>query len=189
MVKIALIGKAGSGKSTILKYLEKEYNFVGLKIAEPIYDIATEYFDMKGKDRGLLQFIGNGFREYGDGKYKNIWIDYLMKAIKWSECDAWGVQFVIDDCRFKNEFNTFKEAGWVSIGLNCPVDVRRSRMIDRDGSAQLETLNDVSETEMDSFLDQCNHFINTNGSYEENYEEIDQLMNQLGIKRVPKKSI
>ena len=154
-MRICLIGKAGSGKTTILNYLKDKYGFTGVKIAQPIYDIAHKYFKMQGKDRELLQFIGNGFREFRNGEYRDIWINYLFDSLP----DE--VNVVVDDCRFSNEFDRFKKLGWVTVALRCPFNIRIERMSKRDGSVNIETLKDVSETEMDDFIDNCDYSINS----------------------------
>lgn len=175
-LNIALVGKAGSGKSTISNYLVKKYNFEQEKLANPIYKIAQEYFNMTKKDRKLLQFIGNGFRALN----KDIWINHLIKRINEKKeifrSVMFDLRFVIDDCRFENEFNILKENGFIIIGLKCPDEIRMKRLEKRDGTTQCETLNDISETEMNLFIDKCDYYINTSGSYDDNYIQLEETM-------------
>ena len=59
MVKIAITGKMYGGKTTIAKYImEKNNNFIKLSFADKVKEIASDLFDMKEKDRYLLQSIG-----------------------------------------------------------------------------------------------------------------------------------
>jgi len=176
MVKICLIGKAGAGKTTVLNYLVKTFGFTPLKIAAPIYEIATKYFGMVGKDRALLQKIGNSMRELVN---QDIWINGLLDKSVDLVLNQKLRNLVVDDCRFKNEFNKFKQDGWISIALECPEEVRLSRMTERDGDTQKETLNDVSELEVDEILGLADYKIDTSGNYEDNYIKLNVIIGQI----------
>lgn len=52
----------GCGKDTVADYLVDKYNYTKVSFAGPIYLIAKKYFNMKSKDRVLLQSIGQSFR-------------------------------------------------------------------------------------------------------------------------------
>ena len=64
MTKIAITGKMCSGKTTIANYLiEKNNQFVKISFADKVKEIATDLFNMKEKNRYLLQSIGTKMRE------------------------------------------------------------------------------------------------------------------------------
>ena len=62
-MKIALIGKSGSGKDTVSNILVSNYGFKKINFSDDIYKIAREIFQMKDKDRNYciikLVFLGD----------------------------------------------------------------------------------------------------------------------------------
>ena len=70
MYNIGFVGKGGSGKSYLCRYLIQKYNYVPAKMATSLYGIAKQYFGMdeKNKDRRLLQYMGTdiGRKEIAD---------------------------------------------------------------------------------------------------------------------------
>jgi len=61
------------------------------------------------------------------------------------------------------------------IYLNVPNDLRKARLISRDGDAQEGTLNHISELEMDKFKDQC-YQLDSSGSLDQTYERLEELL-------------
>jgi hypothetical protein len=123
---VAVSGHIGSGKDTLGDYLVKEFNFIKLKLAYPIYDLVAtllgiydsvnlshrdKFDDREWKEnnvfrigdisytvRQLLQKVGTEcFRM---GLQDDIWIQLLLKEIKQYPVDQ---HLVITDLRFKNE--------------------------------------------------------------------------------------
>ena len=62
-MKLAITGVMCSGKSTIANYLVQTYNFQKFSFADDIKKYAFEIFDMKYKDRKLLQDFGSKMKE------------------------------------------------------------------------------------------------------------------------------
>lgn len=169
-MKIALVGKAGSGKSTVSDYIKDKHDSKVIKFAEPMYQLAYEFFNMKGKDRALLQAIGAKFREINP----DVWLNYLLKRARESKGNL-----IVDDCRKTNEFMALRKEGFTLIGIKCPDELRISRLTRRDGTAQIGTLKDVTETEMDSFINKCDYVINNEGSLDSLYEQVDSILKKL----------
>ena len=99
--KIAITGRAGSGKSTFAKMLAEHLDsFTILPFAKPLKDIAYSMGwngEKDDKGRRLLQLLGT---ECGrECINENIWVR------KWQErAHEIGAKFTIaDDCRFDNE--------------------------------------------------------------------------------------
>lgn len=175
-MNIYICGKAGSGKDTIADYLIKKYDYTRCKFAYPVYDIAHNYFDMKGKDRKLLNFIGTkAGREIID---TNLWVERLLEDLDIVDYTAKHLynkeyKFVSSDTRFKNEHTLLSHAGWVGFYLDTSEEVRIQRLIARDGTAQEEMLNCESERSVDEFKDELIK-VDTSGSIEQsltNFEE------------------
>lgn len=138
---ILISGKMGSGKSTLSEMLgaaAKNSNMVPvhLKFAAPLYEIhddvlnKMERFTGKKrlkKDRLLLQLLGT---EWGRATFGvDIWAEILHNTIATKESQrnpfTAPFLFIVDDCRFENEFDAFPEA--LRVRLECPPEVRKTR--------------------------------------------------------------
>ena len=131
---VVISGQQGSGKTSLANALmAKAKSGEVVKFADPLYEIhdlavgivrnAGIKFDKK-KDGELLQYLGT---EWGRKIDEDIWakiakstVDYIIE--KYQPTDL----IVIDDCRFENEFNIFKDMA-LMIRLECPEEVRKAR--------------------------------------------------------------
>ncbi len=122
---IGLIGSIGSGKDTVADYLVKHHNFKKISFAKKLKDILSILFNwdrelLEGSTkesrewrekidpywnmtpRNVLQKIGTDlFRKHFDD---NIWIKSVINEINNSTDN-----YVITDCRFKNEIDAIKD--------------------------------------------------------------------------------
>lgn len=171
-------GFAGSGKSYLVEYLKNKYKAIQAKFAFPVYGIARDWFNMQGKDRALLQLIGTDVgRNLID---QNLWINRFKEDIKIVEniyIQKYNTipLFTSDDCRFKNEHLTLKELGWVGIWLDVPFEIRKQRLIGRDGSAQEETLNHISEVAMNEFKNELIQ-LDASGNLDHTYQRLEEVL-------------
>ena len=178
---IYFVGKAGAGKSYSAKFLIDKYGYKVAKFAYPVYIIAEKYFNMKEKDRKLLQVIGT---DAGRDQIDNeIWVKRFkedMTIIKLT-AEKLGLpipKFVMDDCRFPNEHAILKELGFVGIYINVSDEKRKERLIGRDGKTQEETFNHKSETLIDNFKDEL-IMLDGEGTLEESYRKLNSLLQTL----------
>jgi len=175
---VYFVGKAGAGKTYSANYLKEKYHFIQSKFAYPVYNLAYNYFDMKGKDRKLLQFIGTDIgRESIRG---SIWVDrfkedMLIVQETYRRLYNRQIHFVSDDVRFPNEHETLKQMGWVGIFLDTPDDIRIKRLTGRDGDAQVNTLTHCSETSIDLFKHELIQ-VDSSGSLAETYANIEAAL-------------
>jgi hypothetical protein len=160
MIKIAICGKAGSGKDTAGQYF-RDLTTVSTKIAfaDPIKEIARTMFpyvprkcfygDSKYRAtiipkafkngqpltvRQLLIDIGTGLgRQY----YENTWLDAFDFALNKAEKNDVNL-VIVTDVRFRNEFDHLKSKGFFMIRL------KRN---------EFTAINDISETNQDGILD------------------------------------
>jgi dephospho-CoA kinase len=153
-LNVYLVGKAGSGKTSVAQGLITTHGYTAAKFAYPIYDIARNYFGMKDKDRRLLQVIGT---DIGRATVSpDIWVRRLMEDISMVRTarEKLGLPpacFVLDDCRFLNEHRALTAFGWCGIYLDVSDEIRIKRLQGRDGDAQVATLDHESEKSVDSF--------------------------------------
>ena len=102
-MKLAIIGKICSGKTTAADILiELNNDFQKLSFAGKVKSIAIDLFDMEKKDRKLLQQIGTYMREIEP----DVWANYVVKQSKKYD------YVVIDDLRYKNEYDLLKKK-WI----------------------------------------------------------------------------
>lgn len=150
-MKIALFGKMASGKSTLSKYiqyyLDSKYDIHLEKVsfADKIYDIAYDLFDMKEKDRKLLQDIGQKMREIDE----NIFTKHTLK-----KCSNKNV--IIEDCRLLSEFNELKNHDFIKIRIYISNELQYERLkkcYPDTYEQHLKNLNHRSEVEIQSLND------------------------------------
>jgi len=142
-MKIAICGQMASGKTTLANRLCEEENYTILSLAGMVKEVAYTLFNMKpeNKDRKLLQQIGMKMREIRP----MVWIDYVIEESKEYEC------VVVDDVRFINEVQQFKENGWILVKLEITDEIQKSRLQKTydDWESHWNNRDDPSEAEVD----------------------------------------
>ena len=163
--KIIINGRACSGKDTIADYLVKKYGFEKYSFADDIYIIARQYFNMKTKDRRLLQQIGDKMREIDPDVWAKTTFDKLEDIDK----------AVIPDCRRSNEYKFAIKHAFYPIRVFANLDVRIQRAIERDGEYP-----DLSlwENESEVGADNCKYYYEIDNNYDFNYlyDQIDEML-------------
>ena len=138
-MKIAIIGKICSGKTTTADILIGLNNdFQKLSFAGKVKSIAVDLFDMEKKDRKLLQQIGTYMREIDP----DVWANYVVKQSKKYN------YVVIDDLRYKNEYDLLKKNGFKIIKLVISKELQLTRLKNTyttNYENHLENLNHESE--------------------------------------------
>lgn len=166
-MKIALIGKIRSGKSTAARYLEETHGFEVVSFGDPVKEAAAGMMNaleayIHGGDIGqfwsarqinaqkdrpeirhLLQLAGDSL---GRGRVggQNAWIDKTIPKI-----DKPG-NIVIDDCRYQNEFDMLVKRGFFMIRIERNEPQRQQELVDRYGFKHaLQIIEHPSETALD----------------------------------------
>ena len=156
-MKIAIYGPMCSGKTTVARIIQEideryEIYSFGTKIKE----LATELFDMKGKDRSLLISIADKMREIDI----DVWVKNIIRQTQ--ETDY----CLIDDLRFQNELNHLPD--WKIICLITPEEVRVQRLKELypdNYEDHLKNMNHQSETDSLTFPSNT-VYLDTNMEYE-----------------------
>ncbi len=183
---IGIAGRKYNGKDTIGDYLVKNYGYKKIAFADPIKEICKEMFGFNNEQlygslketndefwnispRKLMQFIGTElFRNHTDEIMpdvgSNIWIKVLEKKI----LDNPDSKYVITDIRFENELELVTKFH----GLKIKVVRDNMEIID----------NHISEKLIDSLNTEFT--IKNNGTKEELFEKIDDLLNHLNCKKI-----
>lgn len=174
MRKIAVLGKCGAGKDTFSDYLVNTYNFKKIYFAEPLYEICEKYFEMKSKNRGLLQNVGNAMRSVNPKVFVNI----LENKIKELEKDY---DIVVSDVRQLNEFQMLEDNGFTFVFIDTSLNNRVQRIELRDNikinEEYIERMeNNIAETGCNEVLKNNKDiiFVNNDKSKDEFYKVIDK---------------
>jgi cytidylate kinase len=166
-MRIAISGKMCSGKTFVSSYLMKTYNLRKHSFADKLKEIATDLFEMKTKNRKLLQHLGDKMKEID----KDVWITYLMRSLKNKD------NIIIDDVRFMNELEHLQKENFLLIRINVDNETQKERLKECYGlnySEHVSRLNHISEID----LDDCKKFNLTVNSDENIIEKIDKFLSK-----------
>lgn len=161
MIKIAVYGLSGAGKSSTAKLIQKYYKDKNidtkvLKLAYPLYEIQKIFYDTAGKDidfyaqdQILLESIASNLRKISESSL----VDNFMERLR--KCTAAVV--INDDIRdYKTDYPVLKKEGFRFIKIFCDETVRVNRLMNRkDLSVNIEssTTNDLDRFEPDFSID------------------------------------
>ncbi|WP_328546782.1 hypothetical protein [Streptomyces platensis] len=158
---IALIGKARSGKDTAGMRLVHNWDFTRLAFADPlkrmalqvnpyipegygatvrleslVADVGWDYAkDHYPEVRRVLQRMGQTVRELDE----DFWLRALMDKVK--VADGWNMPVVVTDCRYRNEAEALRAAGFIL------VRIKRPDLMSTDAHASENELNDFPADE------------------------------------------
>lgn len=118
------------------------------------------------KDRRRTQELGTYLRQLKD----DIWIAEALKAMKQRK------SYVVTDVRRESEFAAFTNEGFVSIWVEASDELRKQRLIDRDGRYDEQWETNVAELEIKGLKGKCQYTVLNNGSLEDLRVEVDALM-------------
>jgi dephospho-CoA kinase len=142
-MKIALVGKMCSGKTHVSNILSRRCALKKFAFADKVKEIAKDLFNMKHKNRELLQKIGQSMRVID----KYVWINYLLYKINNED------RVIIDDVRYPNELIALRDRGFIIIKLIVDKDTQRERLIQTYPNTfqeHFDRLNHESEIHIDN---------------------------------------
>jgi len=165
-MKIAFVGKAGSGKTTLARALVKNFGFARLCFAKPLKEVFQHIVFWrplnKSVDRRFLQILGDGARSL---VAKDVWIRWFEFALR--EHEEAGVEnLVVDDCRYLNEVQFLRDNGFVIV-----------RLFGRGYGFKGELGEHPSETELDDWT--ADYQVDSSGSVEQAWRQLVDLMRKM----------
>jgi hypothetical protein len=155
MFGISISGPAGAGKDYVARHLIEVEGFTKLSFAEPLKRVCAiitgvptpdvdaikdgrDGPDKAGRMRAVLQNVGVRARELWS---ESVWVDNLLGRVKALGPNA---RIVVTDCRFRNEFDALRAAGFRMVRVDAPTEFYRLH-----GEAALHP----SERDLDGYLD------------------------------------
>lgn len=165
-MKIAIVGKARSGKDTVADYLVSKYGYTEYKFSTGVRDVINLVRgEETNKNRRELQDVGQGLRR---ALGEDIWVNYTLSTI--TDTD----KVVISDCRQQNEAKRLTDEGYLLIRVESDEDIRVQRMLAAGDTFTKEDL--THETEQIDI--ECSVVIYNNNSLEDLYRQVDELILQ-----------
>lgn len=153
---IALMGKAGSGKSTVAGFLV-ELGYERMSFADPLKRIAAELWGGDAMtDREKLQGLGVFARELDPETWVRLFVRRFndrgrANAIHNCTPPRALMPVVVDDLRFPNEFTMLGGAGFVIVRVEAPRASRIDRLRGNGKFQNEEQLEHSSETALDDY--------------------------------------
>lgn len=202
---IVIVGKMQSGKTTAANYICQKYGYIRVALADPIKEIVTHIDSMSSKNiinkfirrfyylnddqeevlirildatrripiefpkpRKRLQFLGtDGIRNTIDSEF---WLKVFANKFH-NYCNV-----VIDDCRFLNEYEYFKNLKYLDLKIDVSTNIQDKRLhILHKGAYDKGILSHASELEQDViFKKYPKNIIKNNSSLKLFYSNIDK---------------
>lgn len=113
-MRVAICGAICSGKTSLADTLVEKYGFKRFSFASSVKEYAKDLFNMKGKNRQLLQDLAEKLKEID----QDVWVNRLDREINKIITTDTETNIVIDDLRFPNELEYLKRNGFFIIRIN-----------------------------------------------------------------------
>ncbi len=144
------------------------------EMVQVLLEIFHKYPVMQEKNRSLLQDIGNSFRQ----KFKeDLWVDYLLERASKYDC------VVVDDVRYKNEFEKLRASGFTTVRLELPEYIQRERVRGLYPNVTDEHFKHVSEIDLDNRIREFDYIIPTEFDFHITRLLIDEMMIRMEVDR------
>lgn len=173
-LQIALTGNMRSGKDTVAQYLIEHYGFNRFAFGDGIVDTTKNLFPNKyttgEKPRKLLQDFG----QYCVAIDKNVWVDYLFRAMFDKGIDPVVDNVVITDLRQPHEYEKLKETGFTIVRVEANPSLRKKRIIESGEVFSEETFRHSTEQFVKDF--KVDYVIDNNHTTEKLHKQIDSMI-------------
>ena len=139
MVRIALVGRSGAGKTTIASFLHDNYGFAVCSTGLRCRVLAREFFGTESKL--VLNQVTDAMRRIDPA----IWLKLALRQLSGEE-----TKIVIDSARFWDDYLHAKSRGFVVWRIECPTEIRLARLASRGQQYSLADEGHRAEWELDS---------------------------------------
>jgi dephospho-CoA kinase len=186
MISIGLIGRNGSGKSSVCAFLYKR-GFLMLSLSDRVRDEAKR----RGLplDRDTLMKVGSQLKEvHGQA---------VLAERSFLEAQQHGSDKVVfDSIRNKEEALFLKKNGVVLWGIDAPLAVRYERILSRKSATDhvdFETFQEQDEREalgissgqnIDEAFNACDSVIQNDSTLDHLHEQLTQYLQRVGVQHV-----
>lgn len=179
-MKVFLVGKMTSGKTTLAQYLVTHHKFIKISLSDPIKAIEhdlhnrVDYADIIQKHLSfldsaqkiifykILEETNNIPREEPkprkrlqfigtDGARKRISQDIWIQLAEWAAAGYENI--IIDDVRFCNEYEFFQKRNWIPIKIIVDESVQKNRIKTLYENFDEKVLLHLSELDIDKIFD------------------------------------
>lgn len=185
-IKIGLCGKMRVGKDTVANYLAEEYGFMPFAFGDRLKEKFHLKYPHIPKDPKPVR----GYQLYGQlERYvasEDVWIDYCLldiyRANRIGNVFGNPIRPLITDMRQPNEFERLTGLGYVTIRVEAPLEQRIERIKASGDDFDPNNLNFETETDLDRF--NVDYVISNEGSLEQLYDSVDEIMHQLEVRKI-----
>jgi dephospho-CoA kinase len=184
-MNIAFIGRMGAGKTTLARRLEDSRGYVVKSFADPLRDVVGLIWGNVDKrdprTRVRLQEVGQMTRQID----ANCWVDYMDRWLGAFDELFPSCHVAIDDVRQLNEAQMLRKRGFVLIYLDCPVEIRKQRLIQRDGYCDEKRLWFETEQSVDTIVEILAdrvHRVDASKGIDDVFEQLEDVLEQAYLK-------
>ncbi|WP_396121387.1 hypothetical protein [Bacillus cereus group sp. BfR-BA-01422] len=190
--KIAITGKARSGKTELSHYAWMLYGFKEFDFSAVLKDEFHRLFPHIPRDpkpRAYYQKFGQWLREIDP----DIWVKMTMaKVHEYCFEDALNKvnhksKVLVNGVRQPNEYQRLKEEGFIIIRVNASDDLRIGRACNAGDVFSEADLGHETESHIDTF--EVDYEINNDWNLVQLYDQFDVIMKDIGMKAVSNREI
>jgi dephospho-CoA kinase len=180
--KLAICGRARSGKDTVANYLEETYSFSKFAFADEMKLLLHKLFPHisdRPKPRRAYQVFGEGLRNLDLPGADHVWIDACMRKVNahiwWhSEVDNRGANVVITDLRMQLELDYLRANGFTLIRVTAPDEDRIARAKIAGDDFTEADLEHETESHIDGFA--VDYTVENNGTVDDLKAKVAAIM-------------
>lgn len=185
---IIIFAQIGSGKDSVAQLFLDFGQYVKGKLGEDIRKDVDNYTELLKLDKNERRRL---YVEYGQMKReifgKDIWCAILKHK---TEALIKEGKLIVADGRQLNEYDYFyKNLGFIPIGIEANEELRKKRVIDRDGYDQSNQFNTDIENQAKQVIElikkeKSGYIINNNGTVEDLIKQVKNILDEIkGIER------
>jgi dephospho-CoA kinase len=171
----------GAGKDETAKVLEDTFQYIVMKLGKYIRKDCNKRNYRNMDERQLYQDYGQMCRKlFGE----DVWNEVLKEDINswniiYKKIEKRELDFIIADGRQLNEFDYWTSKGFVTIGVYADEEIRKERLIKRDGKDQSQYFLHETELQAAECVKKCQYIIENNGTLDELREKVLEIAKEL----------